>query len=105
MRVEQGCRLTIYVGEADKHDRRPLYEWIVAQAHERQLAGATVSRGLMGFGPHTRVIHTVVCLCYIFESAARVGFKPIDIPFGQPAAIHPVFFKTIGHHDSLAVTA
>jgi uncharacterized protein len=58
MRVESGCVLRIYVGEGDKHDRRPLYEWIVAQAHARQLAGATVYRGLMGFGPHTRVIHT-----------------------------------------------
>lgn len=58
MRVEQGCLLRIYVGESDKHDGRPLYEWIVTQAHTRQLAGATVYRGLMGFGPHTRVIHT-----------------------------------------------
>lgn len=58
MRVEQGCLLRIFVGEGDKHNGRPLYEWIVAQAHARQLAGATVYRGLMGFGPHTRVIHT-----------------------------------------------
>ena len=58
MRVEQGCLLRIYVGEGDKHAGRPVYEWIVAQAHARQLSGATVYRGLMGFGPHTRVIHT-----------------------------------------------
>ncbi len=58
MRVEQGCVLRIYAGEGDKHDGRPLHEWIVAQAHSKQLAGATVYRGLMGFGPHTRVIHT-----------------------------------------------
>ncbi|MBX3325969.1 MAG: DUF190 domain-containing protein [Nitrospira sp.] len=58
MRIEQGCLLRIYVGEGDKHAGRPLYEWIVTQAHARQLAGATVYRGLMGFGPHTRVIHT-----------------------------------------------
>ena len=58
MRIEHGCLLRIYVGESDKHAGRPLYEWIVAQAHTQQLAGATVYRGLMGFGPHTRVIHT-----------------------------------------------
>lgn len=58
MQVGQGCLLRIYIGEGDKHDGRPLYEWIVAQAHARQLAGTTVYRGLMGFGPHTRVIHT-----------------------------------------------
>lgn len=58
MRVEQGCLLRIYIGEGDKHAGRPSYEWIVAQAHTRQLAGTTVYHGLMGFGPHTRVIHT-----------------------------------------------
>ncbi|HRI39747.1 MAG TPA: DUF190 domain-containing protein [Nitrospira sp.] len=58
MRIENGCLLRIYVGESDKQDGRPLYEWLVAQAHTRQLAGATVHRGLMGFGPHTRTIHT-----------------------------------------------
>ncbi len=58
MRVENGCLLRILAGEGDKHERRPLYEWIVAQAHQQQLAGATVYRGLMGFGAHTRVIHT-----------------------------------------------
>lgn len=58
MRVERGCLLSMYIGEGDKHAGRPLYEWIVAQAHARQLAGATVYRGLMGFGPHTRTIHT-----------------------------------------------
>jgi PII-like signaling protein len=58
MRIDHGCLLRIYVGESDKHAGRPLYEWIVAQAHARQLSGATVYRGLMGFGPHTRVIHT-----------------------------------------------
>ncbi|HEX5646855.1 MAG TPA: DUF190 domain-containing protein, partial [Nitrospira sp.] len=58
MRTEQGCLLRMYIGEGDKHAGRPLYEWIIAQAHARQLSGATVYRGLMGFGPHTRVIHT-----------------------------------------------
>lgn len=58
MRIESGYLLRIFVGERDKHDGRPFYEWIVAQAHARQLAGATVYRGLMGFGSQTRVIHT-----------------------------------------------
>ena len=58
MRTEDGCLLRILAGEGDKHEGRPLYEWIVAQAHKQQLAGATVYRGLMGFGAHTRVIHT-----------------------------------------------
>ena len=53
-----GLLLRIFVGEADRYDTRPLYEWIVAEAKAQGLAGATVLRGLMGFGPHSRVIHT-----------------------------------------------
>ena len=53
-----GSLLRIFVGEADRHDKQPLYEWIVVQARTQGLAGATVLRGLMGFGANTRVIHT-----------------------------------------------
>lgn len=44
--------LRIFVGEADKHRGLPLYEAIVERARERGLAGATVLRGLLGFGAH-----------------------------------------------------
>lgn len=54
----EGSLLRIFVGEADRHDKQPLYEWIVAQARAQGLAGATVLRGLMGFGANTRMIHT-----------------------------------------------
>lgn len=54
---EEGCLLRLFVGEDDKHDGKPLYEWLVLRARERGLAGATVLRGLMGFGAHTR-LHT-----------------------------------------------
>jgi PII-like signaling protein len=56
--VKEGHLLRIFVGESDKHQGRPLYEWIVRQAREQGLAGATVLRGMMGFGANTRVIHT-----------------------------------------------
>ena len=55
---EEGYLLRIFIGESDKHERKPLYEWIVLQAREQGLAGATVLRGVMGFGANTRVIHT-----------------------------------------------
>lgn len=55
---EEGYLLRIFIGESDRHDGKPLYEWIVLQAREQGLAGATVLRGIMGFGTNTRVIHT-----------------------------------------------
>jgi PII-like signaling protein len=55
---EQGSLLRIFIGEADRQAGKPLYEWIVLQAREQGLAGATVLRGLMGFGANTRQIHT-----------------------------------------------
>jgi len=55
---EEGYRLCVYIGESDRHNGKPLYEWLVLQAREQGLAGATVLRGVMGFGANTRVIHT-----------------------------------------------
>jgi len=52
----EGSLLRIFIGEADKYQGKPLYEWIVLQAHEQGLAGATVLRGMMGFGASTRKI-------------------------------------------------
>jgi hypothetical protein len=54
---EEGYLLRIFIGESDKHHGHPLYEWIVQQAREQHLAGATVLRGIMGFGAHSR-LHT-----------------------------------------------
>lgn len=58
---EQGHLLRIFVGEDDRHEGRPLYEWIVRQARDKGLAGATVLRGLEGFGAHSR-LHTAKVL-------------------------------------------
>ena len=55
---QEGTLLRIFIGEADKYQHKPLYEWIVLQAREQGLAGATVLRGMMGFGANTRKIHT-----------------------------------------------
>jgi hypothetical protein len=53
----EGQLLRIFIGESDKHEGKPLYEWLVVKAKEHGLAGATVLRGLMGFGANSR-IHT-----------------------------------------------
>ena len=53
----EGQLLRIFIGESDRYDGKPLYEWLVIKAKEHGLAGATVLRGLMGFGANSR-IHT-----------------------------------------------
>lgn len=58
MLPEEVHLLRIFIGESDKHSGKPLYEWIVIQARQQGLAGATVLRGMMGFGANSRVIHT-----------------------------------------------
>ncbi len=52
---EQGSLLRIFIGESDRRDGKPLYEAIVLRAREAHLAGATVFRGIMGYGKHRRV--------------------------------------------------
>ncbi len=54
--------LRIFIGEDDRADGRPLYEALVLKAREMGLAGATVLRGPMGFGPKTRRLHTAKIL-------------------------------------------
>jgi hypothetical protein len=61
MLQEEGLLLRIFIGENDKYQRQPLYEWVVRRTREFGLAGATVFRGLEGFGAHSRV-HTAKIL-------------------------------------------
>jgi PII-like signaling protein len=58
---KHGKLLRIFIGENDKCEGVPLYEWIVRKARERGLAGATVLRGLEGYGAHSR-LHTAKIL-------------------------------------------
>lgn len=58
---KNGKLLRIFIGESDRHEGQPLYEWIVRKAKEEGLAGATVLRGILGFGAHSR-IHTTKIL-------------------------------------------
>jgi uncharacterized protein len=58
---KEGSLLRIFIGESDKYEGMPLYEWIVRKSREHGLAGATVLRGIEGFGAHSRV-HTAKIL-------------------------------------------
>lgn len=62
MKLEgEGSLLRIFVGESDRWEGRPLHEAIVRAARAAGLAGATVVRGLEGFGAASR-IHTAKIL-------------------------------------------
>jgi PII-like signaling protein len=50
-------RLTIFVGDCDQWHRKPVFTEIVHRAHKAGLAGASVIRGIEGFGASSR-IHT-----------------------------------------------
>ena len=58
---EDGSLLRIFIGESDRYGHHPLYEAIVLKAREKGLAGATVLRGVMGFGKHS-ILHTAKIL-------------------------------------------
>ncbi len=58
---EDALLLRIFIGESDHYHGKPLYEQIVLKARELNLAGATVLKGVMGFGADSR-IHTAKLL-------------------------------------------
>jgi uncharacterized protein len=57
----EGKLLRIFVGETDRWEGRPLYEAVVEAARRGGMAGATVWKGFMGFGRHSR-LHTAKVL-------------------------------------------
>jgi len=48
--LEPATRLRIYIGEGDRIEKKPAYEWLVLKAREERLAGATALRGPLGYG-------------------------------------------------------
>lgn len=54
---EEGYMLRIIIGESDKLEGIPLYEWLVRRAKKENIAGATVLRGIESYGAHSS-IHT-----------------------------------------------
>jgi PII-like signaling protein len=56
MKLEGEAKLLrIFIGESDKWQGQPLHEAIVLEAKRQGLAGATVFKGVMGFGAHSRI--------------------------------------------------
>src|SRR5210317_2061614 len=52
---ERAVLLRVFIGESDKLGHLPLYEAIVKQARDSDLAGATVLKGVLGFGATARI--------------------------------------------------
>ncbi len=57
---QEGHLLRIIIGESSRHEGVPLYEWIVKKAREHGVAGATVVRGMMGYGANSRIKTTSI---------------------------------------------
>ena len=56
MKLEGEAKLLrIFIGESDRYGGQPLYEAIVLEARKRGLSGASVFKGFMGFGAHSRI--------------------------------------------------
>jgi PII-like signaling protein len=67
--------LRIHIGEDDKWDNRPLYEAIVYKCRELDIAGATVYRGIEGYGAST-LIHRAHA--FHFSSDSPIMIQVID---------------------------
>lgn len=50
-------KLTIYIGDSDRHGRKPLHLAIIELLHAEGISGATVLHGIEGYGSHKQ-IHT-----------------------------------------------
>jgi uncharacterized protein len=68
MGTSKATKLSVYVGDATRHGRKPLHKAIVKLLHEEGIAGVTVLRGIEGYGS-TGQIHT-----------ARIEFLSLDLP-------------------------
>ncbi len=57
MEATTATKLTIYIGDSDRHGRKPLHLAIIELLHAEGISGATVLHGIEGYGSHKQ-IHT-----------------------------------------------
>jgi PII-like signaling protein len=86
---EEGQLLRIFIGESDKWEGKPLYEALVLKAREMGLAGATMLRGLMGYGAanraHTaKILRLSEDLPIIVEIVGVPAVRTLDSAFRHP---------------------
>ena len=86
MKLEgQQQRLTIYIGESDHHGHTPLATEIVQRAHAAGLAGASVFRGVEGYGASNH-IHTTRILS--LSDDLPIAIVIVDRPDAITAFVH-----------------
>src|SRR5215470_6691556 len=88
---EDGQLLRIFIGESDHWQGKPLYEAIILKAREMGIAGATMLRGMMGYGAASR-IHTAKILR--LSEDLPVVVEIIDSP-ERIAALLPVLDQMV----------
>ena len=78
MRQTQAAKLLrIHISDSDRRDGKPLYEAIVARCRELEIAGATVFRGLEGFGD-TAELHKPIVIVVV-DSEEKLGRLLSDV--------------------------
>ncbi len=92
MEPTRATKLTIYVGDSDRHGRKPLHLAIVELLHEESVSGATVLHGIEGYGAHKQ-IHTARILD--LSGDLPVVIVAVDLP-EKIEAILPKLDEMIG---------
>jgi len=93
MKISGEAKLVrIFIGESDRWQGMPLYEAIVRKVREMGLAGATVIRGVEGFGASSR-IHTAKILRLSEDLPVLIEIVDID---ERIAKVLPVLDEMIG---------
>jgi uncharacterized protein len=97
MKLEgKGKLLRIFLGESEKLGHSPLHEVIVRKAREFGMAGATVTRGVEGFGAVSRVIHTAKILRLSEDLPIVVEIVDSEEKIGQFQNIINELFESTG---------
>lgn len=104
-------RLTVLVGESDSYGHRPLVTEIVHRAHAAGLPGASVFRGVEGFGA-SRSIHTTrilslsgelpVMIVIVGDPGTIDDFVPQIAPLLQKGLMTVEDLEVVGHTDGTA---
>ena len=90
--MTQAVKLVVYIGEADHHAGRPLYDVILHTLQNKGITGASAFRGIAGYGGHG-VMHTTAILRLSEDLPIRI--EAIDTP-GKIDAVLPEILSLVG---------